>query len=33
MANTAFLLHGNTQAITRARDAVAARLALSRTST
>jgi len=33
MANTAFLLHSNAQAITRARNAVAARLALSQTST
>ena len=33
MANTAFLLHGSAQAITRARNAVAARLALSQTST
>jgi AcrR family transcriptional regulator len=31
MANTAFLLHGDPQAIARARNAVAARLALSRT--
>ena len=30
MANTAFLLHGNDQAIARARNAVAARLAFSR---
>jgi AcrR family transcriptional regulator len=30
MANTAFLLHGDAQAIARARNAVAARLALSR---
>ena len=32
MANTAFLLHGDAQSIERARKAVAARLALSRTS-
>ena len=32
MANTAFLLHADPRAIARARDAVAARLALSRTS-
>ena len=32
MANTAFLLYGNPQAIARARTAIAARLALSRTS-
>ena len=32
MANTAFLLHGDARSIARARDAVAARLALSRTS-
>jgi AcrR family transcriptional regulator len=32
MANTAFLLHGEPQAIARARTAVAARLALSRTA-
>ena len=33
MANTAFVLHGNAEAIARARSAVAARLALSRAST
>jgi AcrR family transcriptional regulator len=32
MANTAFLLYGNVEAITRGRTAVAARLALSRTA-